>query len=101
MLRKSLAVLLVLSWVILSGFDVVEDLDLPDELQVCNSRAPDVPGAPWSCRLVNNIVESADSSFVRRPVLLVQPVVRHASAAAVTVAHTKLKLHKLHAIFLI
>jgi hypothetical protein len=101
MLRKSLAVLLVLSWVILSGFDVVEDLDLPDEVKICNPTAQDAPGAPWSCRLVNNIVESADTSSGRDPVLVPEPVGRHASFTALSASHIKLKLHKLHAIFLI
>jgi hypothetical protein len=101
MLRKSLAVLLVLSWVILSGFDVVEDLDLPDEVELCHSRSNESSGAPWSCRLVNNIVESAHAPSDRNPVLLSQPNIAHAPAPVVTVAFTKLKLHKLHAIFLV
>jgi hypothetical protein len=101
MLRKSLAVLLVLSWVILSGFDVVEDLDLPDEVEVGKSAAAEFPPGPWSCRLVNNMVESANASSTREPVLASNPVIGKAYFTAVTVSHVKLKLHKLHAIFLI
>jgi hypothetical protein len=101
MLRKSLAVLLVLSWIILSGFDVVEDLDLPDQVELSKSAAAEFPGAPWSCRLVNNIVESANASSGRDAVVVAEPVVGRAPFAALPVSHTKLKLHKLHAIFLI
>jgi hypothetical protein len=36
MLRKWLALLLALSWVILSGYDVIEDLDLPDRIEIHN-----------------------------------------------------------------
>jgi hypothetical protein len=101
MARRSWALLLVLSWIILSGFDVVEDLDLPDEVELCKARSVTPLGTPWSCRLVNNIVESADSSLARDPVLPVQRVEQHASSTALNIAHAKLKLHKLHAIFLI
>jgi hypothetical protein len=101
MLRRSLAVLLVLSWIILSGFDVVEDLDLPDAIELCNSKPAEPSGAPWSCRLVNNIVESANASSGRDAVVVAEPVVGLAPFAALPVSHTKLKLHKLHAIFLI
>lgn len=101
MFRKSVAVLLVLSWVILSGFDVVEDLDLPDQAGLCSSKSAEPSGAPWSCRLVNNIVESADTASGRAPVLASKPVGRQGAFTAITVSHIKLKLHKLHAIFLI
>jgi hypothetical protein len=100
MLRKALAVLLVLSWIILSGVDLIEDLDLPDQIALSKCRAAALPGTPWSCRLVNNIVESANTSSGRDPVFVYEPVV-HAPFAAVPVSHSKLKLHKLHAIFLI
>jgi hypothetical protein len=101
MLRKLVAVLLVLSWVILSGFDVVEDLDLPDEVELCSSKSAEPSAAPWSCRLVNNIVESANISSDRDPVVVTRPAERHGGFTAPAASSIKLKLHKLHAIFLI
>lgn len=37
MLRKRLALLLALSWVILSGYDVIEDLDFLHRIELQNS----------------------------------------------------------------
>jgi hypothetical protein len=59
--RKILAVLLVCSWVILSGFDLLEDLRSPQQLIL--SAASHERNSPAkigrSGPLVNNIVESA------------------------------------------
>jgi hypothetical protein len=62
MFRRVVATLLVLGWISLSGFDVVEDLDEAPG-QVAISRAPADSG-PGSKRgglgpLANNIIESA------------------------------------------
>jgi hypothetical protein len=63
MCRKLLAVLLILGWVSLSGFDVIEDLDEAPG-QTALSPAPDdaTSGSKrggWG-PLANNIVESAN-----------------------------------------
>jgi hypothetical protein len=100
MLRKSLAVLLVLAWVILASLDVLEDLNVPHRIALSSCRATASPGLPSACTLVNNIVESAYTSSGRDPLFVSEPVV-DASLLALTVFHVKLRLHQLHAIYLI
>ena len=61
MCRKLIATLLIAGWVILSGFDVLEDLEFPGEVVVSRlSHDPDSTStvAGWGA-LANNIVESA------------------------------------------
>jgi hypothetical protein len=61
MCRKVIATLLIAGWIILSGFDVLEDLEFPGGVAVSRlshdpSSTPTVAG--WGA-LANNIVESA------------------------------------------
>jgi hypothetical protein len=100
MLRKSLAVLLVASWVILGSLDVLEDLDVPHRIVLSSCKATALPGVPSACTLVNNIVESAYTPSGRDPVFVSEPA-GDAFLLAVTVFHVKLRLHKLHAVYLI
>jgi hypothetical protein len=61
MCRKVIATLLIAGWVILSGFDVLEDLEFSGQAAVSrNSQDPNSPStvAGWGA-LANNIVESA------------------------------------------
>ena len=61
MCRKVIATLLIAGWVILSGFDVLEDLEFPGGVVVSRlSHDPDSTStvAGWGA-LANNIVESA------------------------------------------
>ena len=63
MCRKLVAALLILGWISLSGFDVVEDLDeVPGEVAV-STASPDESSTSkrggWG-PLANNIVESAN-----------------------------------------
>ena len=99
MLRRALAVLLVLLWVILSGFDALEDLDLPGGIEAHSST--DVPlSRGQTGRLVNNIVESADHSRIRHSGLLDQPTTE-VSVDTHSPSPRHFKLHKLHRVFLI
>jgi hypothetical protein len=63
MSRKLIAVLLILGWVSLSGFDVVEDLDEISGQVAVSSSSPDSSSTSkrggWR-PLANNIVESAN-----------------------------------------
>ena len=70
MLRKRLALLLALSWVILSGYDVIEDLDLPDRIEIHNPADALSGGAGSAGLLARNIVESADRPHLRYANLL-------------------------------
>jgi hypothetical protein len=59
MLRKLLAGLLVVSWVILSGFDLVEDFKAPTSFAVTGEPAS-LPDAAARRHALHNIVEAAD-----------------------------------------
>lgn len=63
MFRKSLAVLLVFSWVILSGLDLLEDFDVQLDAGVQSPLEAPPPNGPSGINVVNNIV---NSRIVRR-----------------------------------
>jgi hypothetical protein len=99
MLKRSVALLLVFSWTILSGYDVVEDLDLPDQVEFQSST--DDPIAVHSNGLLTrNIVESADHTVGRSDNLLEQFATRKANYNPHQSLKTS-KLHKVHRVFLI
>jgi hypothetical protein len=99
MLRRFVALLLVFSWIILSGYDVVEDLDLPDQIEVQSSS--DNPIAVGSNGvLARNIVESADHKPYRCHCLFEQFATQKASYPPHYSQKTS-KLHKVHRVFLI
>jgi hypothetical protein len=103
MWRKIFAALVVLGWVSLSCFDVVEDLDeIPCEVAVSSSSSDDGGTAKrggWG-PLANNSVESANQ-------------IERADVAVITLTRTIFRsdpvidfrrhsqLHKLHRVFLI
>ena len=77
MVRKPLSLLLLLSWLALSGFDLVEDLDFETETSVYSQRTDKgttekslPPYSKQHARLANNIVESADYPRLFSPILL-------------------------------
>jgi hypothetical protein len=101
MLKRVLAVLLVLSWVILSGFDVLEDLDPFGQIELHGSVGPSpTPRVGHTISLADNVVESAYHSPRRHWVSLDEPTV-HLSVDVDVVVQSSSKLHKLHHIFLI
>ena len=100
MLRKRLALLLVLSWVILSGYDVVEDLDLPDGIELHNptdalSRGPGSAGL-----LARNIIESADRPHLHC-VSLSEHYLEFTASFTPNLSQKVFKLHKVNQVFLI
>jgi hypothetical protein len=58
MIRRALALLLVLSWVALSGVDALEDLDFDSHTI---NELFDWPSASQPVKLANNILELANS----------------------------------------
>jgi hypothetical protein len=77
MVRKPLSLLLLLSWLALSGFDLVEDLDFETETSVYSQDSQGTttekslpPYSKQHVRLANNIVESAGSTRLFSPILL-------------------------------
>ena len=103
MCRRLLAVLLILGWVSLSGFDVVEDLDeAPGQTAV--STAPDHEGSSskrggWG-PLANNMVESAHrTQQINSPHVSFAPTFFDFDPTPVFRRH--FQLHKLYRVFLI
>jgi hypothetical protein len=100
MLRKALAGLLVLSWVLLSGLDVLEDLDFSNLVKLHRSTKAAGSSIGQVSRFANNIIESAYHSDAYYETVLKRFIAQQ-SAAAYTAIHKKSKLHKLHRVFLI
>ena len=103
MCRRLLAALLILGWVSLSGFDVVEDLDeVPGQAAV--SRAPDADSSNskrggWG-PLANNIIESANrTQQVNSALVSFTPTILDFDPVPVFRRH--FQLHKLYRVFLI
>ncbi|MPZ76566.1 MAG: hypothetical protein GEU77_08575 [Deltaproteobacteria bacterium] len=98
--RKFLALLLILSWICLSGIDVLEDLDLAGPVELYNSAENPFVTHGQTGRPTHNIVESAGhsrfrcSSFLARAAALLLP-------CSPTLSQKTYKLHKLHHVFLL
>jgi hypothetical protein len=96
-MRRKLAVLLIIGWVILSCFDVLEDLEFPSgptlsQLGHGPSEAPHVAG--WGA-LANNIVESAHR-ITHNYVDLVSSTVFNSVRHPVSIFRPPFQLHKLY-----
>jgi hypothetical protein len=99
MLRRFVAFLLVFSWIILSGYDVVEDLHLPDQIEFLSSTNGPI-AVHSNGLLTRNIVESADHTPYRCHCLLEQFATQKATYPP-HYSHKTSKLHKIHRVFLI
>jgi hypothetical protein len=99
-MHRCVAVLLILCWVVLSAIDILEDLGHSDQLELHNALAASRfwNGQPGG--LVNDIVESADHSRVRRPKLL-PPWPLELSIGFPAACQKSFSIHKRHRIFLI
>jgi hypothetical protein len=98
MLRKALEVLLVVSWVILSGFDLLEDLDVPIQVGVHSPIEGSLPNLGQRVDLVNNIVESADRTRLIDAELFELPGVDSSVDRALSFKKV-FQLHKLHRVY--
>jgi hypothetical protein len=101
MFRKPLAVLLVFSWVVLCGFDLLEDLKLESEHNAYTQSAKSLsPNWIQHAGLANNSAESAVNAYAfYTPFLHLN--LSQSSIYRVSSSHKVLELHKLHRIFLI
>ena len=96
MLRKYLAVFLLLSWIVPSGFDLVEDLYFPEHAEIQNGGA--LPAGSGYLSFANKLVESADSSLRSiHPEDLASEISLRILAASPKAS----QLYKLHCVFLI
>ena len=100
MYRKSLAVLLVFSWVILSGLDLLEDLDVQLDAGVHSPLEGPLPNGGSGINVVNNIVEFADRTQPFHAGLFELLAVHLSVDAALSFKKTS-RLHKLLRVFLI
>lgn len=92
MTRRALSLLLVLSWFILAGVDVLEDLGLYSQVELNNYSK--------SRGLTNDIVESADPTRAYGTGLSDQSAAQLSAFTPNSFRRTS-KLHKLHHIYLI
>jgi hypothetical protein len=102
MFRKPLAALLILSWVVLSGFDLLEDLEF-ETGPSAYSGGTDKSLPPYfkhRVSLANNIIESAHSEQPSYLSLL-GLTVSHSPSHSVSSFHKVSELYKLHRVFLI
>lgn len=102
MCRRLVAALLVIGWVSLSGFDVVEDLDeIPGQAAVSRSAEEESSSSKRAMGpLANNIIESAN----RTPLTISAPVSSFHTTFCFDHAfifHRHAQLHKLYRVFLI
>jgi hypothetical protein len=103
MLRKSLAALLILSWVVLSGFDLLEDLEFKTGPGAYSEGTPDKTLPPHFKHRVspaNNIVESAHIEQLFHPSLLGLTAFRACNHSVSSFCWVS-ELYKLHRVFLI
>lgn len=98
--RKPLAILLVFSWVILSGLDLLEDLDVQLDAGVHSPFEGSLPNVGSGLNIVNNIVESADhiQPFYAE---LFEFLAVHLSDDTALSFKKASRIHKLHRVFLI
>ena len=102
LMRRKIAILLIAGWVVLSCFDVLEDLEFPGGATV--SKLGHGPGsassvAGWGA-LANNIVESAHR-IVQAYVDLVSATVFSPDLHSVPDFRAYFQLHKRYRVFLI
>jgi hypothetical protein len=99
MWRRTLAAFLVLSWFVLSGIDILEDLDLPFKVEFERSGETPGPGAKRA-GLVHNIAEFAHSPKIgHTDIVKISTVGSGGDSPGVTTRSAR--LHKYHQIFLI
>ena len=103
--RRFLAILLAVLWIVLSGVDLVEDLDLASYARVQSAKTATVPGLGQAIKIANDTFENATGTVV----LQIGPISRpdshgiasqpHNQASRVPGSH--LHLYTLHSAFLI
>jgi hypothetical protein len=103
MFRRVVSTLLIVGWISLSGFDVVEDLDeVPGQTQLSKTADDAANGSKrggWG-PLANNIIESASriKQVTVETVVFTPTIFRHESPPIIQ-KHSQ--LHKLFRVFLI
>ena len=103
MLRKYLASLLVVSWVVLSGFDLLEDLRFdygPSAYARSDSAKSLAPDLKHRVGLANNMVETADHDQPFVPSQL-RETYFPSTLLPLSTFRGSFALHKLHHVFLI
>jgi hypothetical protein len=101
MSRRFLAAFVVCSWVILSGFDLIEDIRPPEHnILSMGSHEPNAAVLDDSGGLANNIVESA-LQRLRAYIVLCSSRAATLARAGLSDFPVSFRLYKLYQIFLI
>lgn len=100
MLRKDLALSLVVSWLFLSGLDVWEDLHAYSQLELHSAAEPPDSSTAPGARLVNNIVETANNSRLFGSAFTHESAAQLAAQAPILRQKTS-RIHLLNRVFLI
>jgi hypothetical protein len=100
MLRKTTSVLLVFLLLIISGIDLLEDLDLPIQAEIDSPTEGDLPTNGNGPQLVNNILESGTCARPSYGKFFEVPAFQLSVEVAPSFGKV-LKIHKLHCVFLI
>jgi hypothetical protein len=85
---------------VLSGADLVEDLDLPERIEFDDPAESEIPSNPFAGLLTRNIVESAAHEGIRSANLLgafIAEITIHKPHLTLTIA----KLYKVFRVFII
>jgi hypothetical protein len=100
MCQKAVAAILICTWLILSGADLLEDLDLPDRTEFDDPAESEIPSNPFAGLLTRNIVESAAHEGIRFANLLgavIAEIIVHKPHPTQSIA----KLYKVFHVFII
>lgn len=106
MFRKALSILLVSSWVVLSAVDVLEDLNLGAFPKIHTAAKSGFPGFGQATKSANNAVENGSRHLVVAGAAVIAPTtaenvsLRPWDKEART-SQKKLKIYKLHKVFII
>ncbi len=100
MCRNALAGLLIFSWIILSGFDLIADLNLPNPGQYDDPADAPTRSEPFAALLASDIVESADHQSTGYATVL-ERFTAPTTPFAPDLPQKISKLHKLLHIFII
>jgi hypothetical protein len=104
MLRRSLALLLVLSWVTLSGMDALEDLDFDSHTTRDLGAASGWPSSSKPVKLTNDILELANANLLSLGKLVHHLEFEDSSRSSLFDAYSAskaLRTHKEHRVLLI
>ena len=101
MLRKSVALAFVFIWIIASGYDLLQELDLSAQFKIKNAQKASLPGIAKLANLATDNPGNANPTLTPRAEIL---TASHSTALQLfenADIKPDLKIHKLQRVFLI